>query len=120
MLRLRRGSIVCNRNWLVNAKSLSPACACQQSMSSTSHNYFDPDNTLSTLARYNFMNLLPLISNTSLNRPQSSRTEILIALIIMPNTIPEEHAAHITGCAIPCIQCRDTTVLMPLDILSLI
>jgi len=29
VLRLRRGSIVCNRNWLVNAELLPPACACR-------------------------------------------------------------------------------------------
>ena len=55
----RRGSIVCNRNWLVNAELLSPACAGQQPMSSPScndHNHFDPDNTLSMSARYDFMN----------------------------------------------------------------
>ena len=113
--------MVCNINWLVNAELLSPACACQQPMSSASHNdhdNIDMDNTLS-----NGGTLPPLISNSSLNRPQSSHTEILIALIIMPNTIPKEHAAHFTGGVVPfltCVQCRDTTVPKPLDILLLI
>jgi len=90
-------------------------------MSSTSHNdhdNFDLDNTFS-----NGGTLPPLIFNSSLNKPQSSHTEILIALIIMPNAIPMEHAAHFTGCVVPfltCVQCRDTTVPVPLDILSLI
>ena len=94
-------------------------------MSSTSHNdhdNFDPDNTLSTSVRYDFMDRVSDL-NSSLNRPQSSRTEILIVLIIMPNTIPKEHAAHFRGCVVPfltCVQCRDTTVPVPLDILSLI
>jgi len=73
-------------------------------MSSMLHNdYFDPDNTLSMSVRYNFMNrgiLPPLISNSFLNRPQSLYIEILIALIIMPNTIPKEHAAYFMGCVI--------------------
>jgi len=88
-------------------------------MSSTSHDdhdNFDPDNLS------NGGTLPPLISNSPFNKPQSSRTEILIALIIMPNTIPKEHA-HFTGCAVPFltyVQCRGTTVPVPLDILSLI
>ena len=43
----------------MNAELLSPACAGQQLMSSTSyndHDNFDLDNTLSTSARYDFMN----------------------------------------------------------------
>ena len=75
--------------------------------------------------RYDFMDEVSCLLWSliySLNRPQSSHTEILIALIIMPNTIHKE-CAHFTGCVIPfltCIQCRGTTVPVPFNILSLI
>ena len=118
MLRLRRGSIVCNRNWLVNAKLLSSACACQKPMSSTLTTIIFIQRT-PCLRLWGLISWIGyLISHSSLNRPQSSCTEILIALIIMPNTIPEEHAAHFTGCVIPFliyVQCRGTTVPVPLD-----
>jgi len=64
----------------VNEIAFSPVSSMCLPMSSTSHNDhddFDPDNTLSTSARYDFMNkgiLPPLIS---LNRPQSPCTKIV-------------------------------------------
>jgi len=88
----------------------TPAYAYQQPMSNMSHNghnYFDSDNTLSMSAEYDFMNrgILPLISNLSLNKPQSLYTEILITFIIMPNTIPKECTAHFMGCVVPFLTC---------------
>jgi len=86
------------------------AYAYQQPISNTSHNghnYFDSDNTLSMSAEYDFMNrgILPLISNLSLNKPQSLYTEILITFIIMSNTIPKECTAHFTEYVVPFLTC---------------
>ena len=47
---------------------------------------------------------LDFIEQTSITT-YKDHTKILVAIIIMPNAVPEERAVHFTGCVVPFLTC---------------